>query len=145
MALSTVLGVPKKEVRQFCNDIDKKVREISKKAQAELDRVGDKIDSELESCGRELVTTEKTLNDVKPIIERIMTQVAPKAPADVKLLLESGMSEILNKVETARDNVNAVKKNINDVDQYTNKMDTITDEIDKIVDEIDTLTDKYQV
>lgn len=139
------LGIGKKEVRQLCNDMDKLAREIHDKAQSELDRIGDRIDAELESCGRELGTTEKTLADIKPIIDRIIAQVAPKAPEDVKLLLQSGMSEIMNKVETARDNVNAVKKNIKDVDQYTDKMDGITDEIAEIVKQIDALTDKYQV
>ena len=139
------LGVGKKEVRQLCNDMDKLAREIHDKAQSELDRIGDRIDAELESCGRELGTTEKTLAYIKPIIDRIIAQVAPKAPEDVKLLLQSGMSEIMNKVETARDNVNAVKKNIKDVDQYTDKMDGITDEIAEIVKQIDALTDKYQV
>ena len=138
------LGVGKKEVRQLCNDKDKLAREIHDKAQSELDRIGDRIDAELESCGRELGTTEKTLADIKPIIDRIIAQVAPKAPEDVKLLLQSGMSEIMNKVETARDNVNAVKKNIKDVDQYTDKMDGITDEIAEIVKQIDALTDNYQ-
>ena len=138
------LGVGKKEVRQLCNDMDKLAREIHDKPQSELDRIGDRIDAELESCGRELGTTEKTLADIKPIIDRIIAQVAPKAPEDVKLLLQSGMSEIMNKVETARDNVNAVKKNIKDVDQYTDKMDGITDEIAEIVKQIDALTDKYQ-
>lgn len=140
-----LLGVGKKEVRQLCNDMDKLARQIHDKAQSELDRIGDRIDAELESCGRELATTEKTLGDIKPIIDRIIAQVAPKAPEDVKLLLQSGMSEILNKVDTARDNVNAVKKNIKDVDQYTNKMDAITDDIAGIITEIDELTDKYQV
>ena len=140
-----LIGVGKKEVRQLCNDMDKLARQIHDKAQSELDRIGDRIDAELESCGRELATTEKTLGDIKPIIDRIIAQVAPKAPEDVKLLLQSGMSEILNKVDTARDNVNAVKKNIKDVDQYTNKMDAITDDIAGIITEIDELTDKYQV
>lgn len=140
-----LVGVGKKEVRQLCNDMDKLARQIHDKAQSELDRIGDRIDAELESCGRELATTEKTLGDIKPIIDRIIAQVAPKAPEDVKLLLQSGMSEILNKVDTARDNVAAVKKNIKDVDQYTNKMDTITDEIAEVIQEIDKLTDKYQV
>ena len=138
------LGIGKKEVRQLCNDMDKLAREIHDKAQSELDRIGDRIDAELESCGRELGTTEKTLADIKSIIDRIIAQVAPKAPEDVKLLLQSGMSEIMNKVETARDNVNAVKKNIKDVDQYTDKMDGITDEIAEIVKQIDALTDNYQ-
>ena len=140
-----LIGVGKKEVRQLCNDVDKLARQIHDKAQSELDRLGDRIDAELESCGRELATTEKTLGDVKPIIDRIIAQVAPKAPEDVKLLLQSGMSEILNKIDTARDNVAAVKKNIKDVDQYTNKMDTITDDIAEIIAEMDELTDKYQV
>lgn len=139
------LGHSKREIRQFCNDLDKKVRDIELTCQAELDKVGVKIDSELESCGRELIAANKTLNDIKPIIERVRKQLPPNTPADIRLLLDSAMSEILNKVDTVIDNNSMVQKNIKDVDRLTDEMDTLTDAISKIVNEVDTLTDKYQV
>lgn len=138
-------GVGKKEVRQFCNDLDKKVRDIQLTCQAELDKVGVKIDSELESCGRELTSASKTLNDIKPIIERVRKQMPQNTPADVRLFLDSAMSEILNKVDTVLDNNAMVQKNIKDVDRLTDEMDNLTDAISKIVEEVDALTDKYQV
>ena len=138
-------GVGKKEIRQFCNDLDKKVRDIQLTCQAELDKVGVKIDSELESCGRELTSATKTLNDIKPIVDRVRKQMPQNTPADVRLFLESAMSEILNKVDTVIDNNTMVQKNIKDVDRLTDEMDSLTDVISKIVDEVDTLTNKYQI
>lgn len=140
-----ILGVGKKEIRQFCNDLDKKVRDIQLTCQADLDKVGVKIDSELESCGRELTAASKTLNDIKPIIERIRKQMPANTPADVRLFLDSAMAEISNKVDTVNDNVTMVHQNIKDVDKLTDEMDNLTDAISKIVNEVDTLTDKYQV
>ena len=138
-------GVGKKEIRQFCNDLDKKVRDIQLTCQAELDKVGVKIDSEFESCGRELTSATKTLNDIKPIVDRVRKQMPQNTPADVRLFLESAMSEILNKVDTVIDNNTMVQKNIKDVDRLTDEMDSLTDVISKIVDEVDALTDKYQI
>lgn len=139
------LGIGKKEVRQFCNDLDKKVRDIQLTCQADLDKVGVKIDSELESCGRELTNASKTATDIKPIVERVRKQLPANTPQDVRLFLDSAMSEILNKVDTIIDNMGMVQKNIKDVDRLTDEMDNFTDAISKIVEEVDILTDKYQV
>ena len=87
----------------------------------------------------------KTINDIKPIVDRVRKQMPQNTPADVRLFLESAMSEILNKVDTVIDNNTMVQKNIKDVDRLTDEMDSLTDVISKIVDEVDDLTDKYQI
>lgn len=140
-----ILGHSKKEIRQFCNELDSAVRKIQLKVQADVDKVGVKIDSELESCGRELAGITRTANDIKPIAERVMKQMPQNTPADVRLFLESAMSEILNKVDTIIDNANMVQKNIKDVDRLTDELDDLTDSISDIVEEVDNLTDKYQI
>ena len=57
--------VKKKEVRKTSNAIDKVLREIDQVTQSEIDRVCDKIDAELNSCGRELSNSIKTLQQIK--------------------------------------------------------------------------------
>ncbi|MGF9821637.1 hypothetical protein [Brevibacillus agri] len=54
--------VGKGAVREMANDIDKVVREIDQITQSKIDRVSDKIDSELNSCGRELTNAANGKN-----------------------------------------------------------------------------------
>ena len=44
----------KAHVRQTVNEIDKVLKDIDQVTQSQIDRVCDKIDAELNSCGREL-------------------------------------------------------------------------------------------
>lgn len=140
-----MIGLSKKEVRVFCNEVDTISNEINLLCQAALDKTGVKIDSELASCGRELTSATKTANDIKPILERVINQLPVGTPPEIRLFLESAMSEINNKVETIVDNMNMVQTNIKDVDVLTDEMDKITDQISVKIKEIDVATNKYQV
>ena len=55
------LLVSKRGARVLGNEIDKVLREIDQITQSEIDRVCDKIDAELNSCGRELSNSIRTL------------------------------------------------------------------------------------
>jgi methyl-accepting chemotaxis protein len=134
----------KGKARQGGNEIDKILQKIDSITQSEIDRLTDKIDSELNSCGRELSNSAKTLEQVRPLIDRLVEQVGKNAPDHVQVLVGSIAQEVMSKVEGAIDNLNEVKKNIKDVDQLTDQIDKKTDEIDELTDEIDKITDKFQ-
>ena len=136
--------VKKKEVRKTSNAIDKVLREIDQVTQSEIDRVCDKIDAELNSCGRELSNSIKTLQQIKPLLDRLVQQVGVNAPDHVQVLVQSIAQEISSKVSTSIDNQEEVRKNIKDVDQYTNEVDLLTDKIDELTNKIDLMTDKFQ-
>ena len=136
--------VKKKEVRKTSNAIDKVLREIDQVTQSEIDRVCDKIDAELNSCGRELSNSIKTLQQIKPLLDRLVQQVGVNAPDHVQVLVQSIAQEISSKVSTSIDNQEEVRKNIKDVDKYTNEVDWLTDKIDELTDKIDLMTDKFQ-
>ena len=136
--------VRKKEVRKTSNAIDKVLREIDQVTQSEIDRVCDKIDAELNSCGRELSNSIKTLQQIKPLLDRLVQQVGVNAPDHVQVLVQSIAQEISSKVSTSIDNQEEVRKNIKDVDQYTNEVDLLTDKIDELTNKIDLMTDKFQ-
>lgn len=134
----------KKDVRQLMNQIDKQLTEIRTISQAEIDRLTDKIDSELNSCARELINAQRTLEQVKPLVDRLVAQVGANAPDAVQVLVGSIASEIMNKATGALDNLREVQKNVKDVDHLTDKIDEATDKIEGVVKGIDSLTDKYQ-
>lgn len=138
------LLVSKKGARVLGNEIDKVLREIDQITQSEIDRVCDKIDAELNSCGRELSNSIRTLQQIEPLLNRVMDQVAQNAPDHVQVLLGSITQEIASKVTTSIDNQLEVQKNIKDVDKYTNQIDELTDRIDVATNTIDKLTDKIQ-
>lgn len=136
--------VAKKETRQVGNEIDKILREIDMITQSEIDRVCDRIDAELNSCGRELGNSVKTLQQIKPLVDRLVQQVGQNAPDHVQVLVGSICQEIMSKVSTSVDCQAEVQKNIQDVDRYTDQIDQLTDKIDGLTNQIDQLTDKYQ-
>lgn len=134
----------KGQVRATVNQIDKVLKDIDQVTQSKIDRVCDKIDAELNSCGRELTSSVKTLQQVKPLVDKLVIQVGENAPEHLKVLVQSICSEIISKVTTSIDNQEEVKRNIADVDKYTDEIDGLTDEIDSLTDQIDKLTDKFQ-
>ncbi|MDQ0063349.1 hypothetical protein [Paenibacillus harenae] len=136
--------VGKGAVREMANDIDKVIREIDQITQSKIDRVADKIDSELNSCGRELTNAATTLSQIKPLIDRLVGQVGQNAPDHVQVLVTSIAQEVMSKVIASTSNIDEVQRNIKDVDKLTNEIDTLTDEIDKLTNKIDEITDKYQ-
>lgn len=138
------LVVSGKEARSVSNEIDKIIREIDQITQSDIDRVCDKIDSELNSCGRELSNSIKTLEQIRPLLDRLVGQVGANAPESIQVLVQSIAQEISSKVVTSIDNQVEVRKNIGDVDKYTNEIDTLTDKIDGLTNQIDMLTDKFQ-
>lgn len=140
----TNMIVGKGAVRELCNEIDKVMREIDQITQSKIDRVADKIDAELNSCGRELTNANNTLNQVKPLVDRLVQQVGGNAPDHVQVLVQSITTEIMSKVVGALNNLAEVQKNIKDVDNFTNEIDDLTDQIDKLTNKIDDITDKYQ-
>lgn len=133
-----------KEARKIGNDIDQILKDIDKITQAEIDRTCDRIDSELNSCGRELGNSINTLQQVKPLLDKLVTQVAAGAPAELKVLIESISQEIHSKVTSSINNQEEIQKNIKDVDKYTDEIDHLTDTIDGLTNQIDVLTDKLQ-
>lgn len=135
----------KSTVRSMANEIDKVARQIDTITQSEIDRISDKIDSELNSCGRELTNAHKTLSQIQPLVDRLVAQVGQSgAPDHVQVLVQSIGQEIMSKVSGSVDNIAEVQKNIKDVDSLTDQIDNKTDEIDKLTDKIDKITDKYQ-
>jgi ubiquinone biosynthesis protein UbiJ len=136
--------VGKGAVREMANEIDKVVRDIDQLTQSKIDRVSDKIDAELASCGRELVNAQNTLTQIKPLADRLVQQVGSNAPDHVQVLVQSIVTEIMSKVTGSIGNLQEVQKNIKDVDQYTDQIDKLTDEIDVLTNKIDDITDKYQ-
>lgn len=134
----------KSQVRATVNEIDKVLKDIDQVTQSKIDRVCDKIDAELNSCGRELTSSVKTLQQVKPLVDKLVVQVGENAPEHLKVLVQSICSEIIAKVTTSIDNQEEVKRNIADVDKYTNEIDDLTDMIDSLTNQIDKLTDKFQ-
>lgn len=138
------LFVGKKDARNIGNEIDKVIRQIDQITQSDIDRTCDKIDAELNSCGRELSNSVKTLQQVKPLLDRLVAQIGQNAPENIQVLVQSIAQEISSKVATSIDNQEEVRKNIKDVDIYTNEIDQLTDKIDDLTNQIDLLTDKYQ-
>lgn len=136
--------VGKGSVRELCNEIDKVAHEIKDITQAQIDRTADKIDAELNSCGRELTNAQNNLNQIKPLAERLVQQVGASAPDHIQVLVGSIVTEIMSKVVGSIDNLREVQKNIQDVDKYTNEIDGLTDEVGKLTKKIDSITDKYQ-
>lgn len=136
--------VGKRKARKVGNEIDKILREIDMITQSEIDRVCDRIDAELNSCGRELGNSVKTLQQIKPLVDRLVQQVGQNAPDHVQVLVGSICQEIMSKVISSMDCQAEVQRNIQDVDKYTDQIDQLTDKIDNLTDEIDQLTDKYQ-
>lgn len=138
------LMVSGKGARKIGNEIDKILKEIDQITQSDIDRTCDKIDSELNSCGRELSNSIKTLEQIKPLLDRLVGQVGTNAPESIQVLVQSIAQEISSKVVTSIDNQGEVRKNIADVDKYTNEIDELTDKIDSLTNQIDVLTDKIQ-
>jgi uncharacterized coiled-coil DUF342 family protein len=134
----------KGSVRELCNEIDKVIRDIDQITQSKIDRVSDKIDAELNSCGRELTNASNTLGQIKPLADRLVQQVGANAPDHVQVLVGSIVTEIMSKVVSTVSNITEVQKNIKDVDRYTDEIDRLTDEIDELTDKVDAITDKYQ-
>jgi peptidoglycan hydrolase CwlO-like protein len=134
----------KKEARKNSNEIDNLLKQIDSITQSEIDRLTDKIDSELNSCGRELTNSIKILAQVKPLMDRLVAQVGQNAPDHVQVLVTSIAQEVMSKIDGSIDNLNEVKQNIQDVDQITDQIDKKTDQIDELTDKIDKLTDKFQ-
>lgn len=138
------LIVGKRQAREVGNEIDKILRDIDMITQSEIDRVCDRIDAELNSCGRELGNSVKTLQQIKPLVDRLVQQVGQNAPDHVQVLVGSICQEIMSKVVSSMDCQAEVQRNIQDVDKYTDQIDQLTDKIDGLTDQIDQLTDKYQ-
>jgi len=136
--------VGKGAVRELCHEIDGVIKEIDQITQSKIDRVADKIDAELASCGRELTNASTTLSQVKPLADRLVQQIGKDAPDHVQVLVGSIVTEIMSKVTGVASNIEEVQKNIKDVDKYTDEIDDLTDLIDKKTDQIDKITDKYQ-
>lgn len=138
------LFVSKKNTREVGNDIDKIIKEIDQITQSSIDRTCDKIDAELNSCGRELSNSIKTLSQIKALLDRLVQQVGANAPEHMQVLVQSIAQEISSKVATSIDNQEEVRKNIKDVDKYTDEIDHLTDKIDELTNQIDLMTDKFQ-
>ncbi|MGL4655695.1 MAG: hypothetical protein ACRCWM_07420 [Sarcina sp.] len=138
------LFVTKQGARKRANDIDRLLKEIDQVTQSKIDRVCDKIDGELNSCGRELENSIRTLQQIDGLLEKLVSQIGVNAPQHVQVLVESIASEISSKVAVSMDNQGEVRKNIADIDQYTNEIDTLTNEIDVLTNKIDKLTDSFQ-
>lgn len=136
--------VGKSAVRELCNEVDDIAVEIRLTVQAEIDRATDKIDSELNSCGRELGTASRILLQIPQLMQRLAQQVGPEAPIHIKNSLASITDEVNAKVQTIADNINEVQQNIKDVDKYTDDIDGLTDVVGNYAKKLDTLTDKYQ-
>lgn len=136
--------VGKGAVRELCNEIDKEVRKINSITQSDIDRTSDRIDSELNSCGRELSNASSTLSQIKPLVDRLVEQVGGNAPDAVQVLVGSICTEIMSKVNSSTGNIVEVQKNIKDVDKLTDSIDSLTDDISDIVKKIDDITDRYQ-
>lgn len=133
-----------KEAREVGNNIDRVIKEIDQITQSQIDRVCDKIDAELNSCGRELSNSIKTLTQIKPLLDRLVQQVGQNAPEHIQVLVGSIAQEISSKVSTSIDNQEEVRKNIQDVDKYTDEIDALTDKIDDLTNKIDIITDRFQ-
>ena len=138
------LFVTKHGARKRANDIDRLLKEIDQVTQSKIDRVCDKIDGELNSCGRELENSIRTLQQIDGLLEKLVSQIGMNAPQHVQVLVESIASEISAKVAVSMDNQGEVRKNIGDIDQYTNEIDGLTNEIDVLTNKIDKLTDALQ-
>lgn len=138
------LFVTKQGARKRANDIDRLLKEIDQVTQSKIDRVCDKIDGELNSCGRELENSIRTLQQIDGLLEKLVSQIGVNAPQHVQVLVESIASEISSKVAVSMDNQVEVRKNIQDIDQYTNEIDQLTNEIDVLTNKIDKLTDSFQ-
>jgi SMC interacting uncharacterized protein involved in chromosome segregation len=136
--------VGKGAVRGMANEIDAVIKDIDLVVQADIDKVLVLIDSELNSCGRELGTAQKLLLQIPQLMNRLAQQVGPDAPVHIKNSLSSITGEVNAKIETIVENIVEVQKNIKDVDKHTDKIDELTDKIDKLTDVIDNITDKYQ-
>lgn len=136
--------IGKGAVRELCHEIDGVIKEIDQITQSQIDRVADKIDAELLSCGRELTSASNTLTQIKPLADRLVQQIGSNAPDHVQVLVGSIVTEIMSKVTGVVGNIEEVQKNIKDVDKYTDQIDTLTDLIDEKTDKIDKITDKYQ-
>lgn len=134
----------KSQTRSVGNDIDRIVNEAKLKLQGELDRTGDKIDAELNSCSRELKNSINTLNQIKPLIDRLAQQVGANAPEHINVLVGSICQEVMSKVASAIDNQREVQQNICDIDKHTDRLDTLTDDVSDMLSEIDKLTDQFQ-
>lgn len=135
--------VKKSAARELGNKIDKVLLDI-KDIQAEIDRSSDKIDNELNSCSRELINAQTTLNEIQPLVQTLVAQVATDAPPHIQVLVGSIADGITGKVTNTLNNLSEVQRNVKDVDQLTDQIDNLTDEINKKVQEIDTLTDTVQ-
>lgn len=135
--------VGKKEAREICNQIDKVVLEI-KDIQSSIDRTSDKIDNELNSCGRELMNAQTTLKEIKPLVESLVNQVGSNAPDHIKVLVGTIADSIMGKVNNTLNNLAEVQKNVKDVDKLTDEIDNLTDSINRKLAEIDAITDKMQ-
>lgn len=133
----------KASVRSTANEIDKLGVEVVRVV-CEIDRTCDKIDSELNSCSREIGNSIKTLQQVKPLIDKLVLQVGDNAPEHIKVLVQSICTEILSKVSSAIDNQQEVQRNVKDIDVLTDDVDQKTDEVEKLIKNIDTITDKFQ-
>ncbi|MFE4029228.1 hypothetical protein ACFX4N_24025 [Priestia sp. YIM B13551] len=133
-----------RKMREKGNEIDKVIHKIDAITQNEIDNLLVRIDSELNSCGRELTSSTRTLSQIKPLIDRLVEQVGLNAPDHVQVLVQSIAQEVMSKVLGAIDNLNEVQKNIKDVDKLTDEIDEKTDDIDRLTDTIDALTDKFQ-
>lgn len=136
--------VSKGGVRELCNEVDDIAVEIRLKVQAEIDRTTDKIDAELNSCGRELNTSSKILLQIPQLMQRLAQQIGPDAPIHIKNSLASITDEVVAKVQTIAENITEVQKNIKDVDKYTDQIDDITDVVAGYCKKLDEITDRYQ-
>ena len=133
-----------KEARKVGNEIDKVLRDIAQITQSDIDRTCDKIDSELNSCGRELSNSIKSLQQIKPLLDRLVGQIGTNAPESIQVLVQSIAQEISSKVVGSIDNQEEVRRNISDVDSYTDEIDHLTDKIEELTSKIDVLTDRLQ-
>lgn len=136
--------VGKGAVRELCGDIDKIAGEIKLTVQAQIDRATDRIDSELNSCGRELRGAEAILMQIPQLMTRLAQQIGPEAPVHIKNSLASITDEVNAKVDFIKGNIQEVQKNITDVDKYTDEIDNLTDVVSDYTKKIDEMTDKYQ-
>ncbi|WP_155592118.1 hypothetical protein [Lysinibacillus cavernae] len=135
--------IGKGTAREIGNKIDKVLNEI-KDIQANIDRSSDKIDNELNSCSRELINAQTTLNEIRPLVDMLLAQVGQEAPPHVKAMLDSVAMGITGKVDNTLNNLAEVQRNVKDVDKLTDEIDGFTDNVSKKVTEIDELTDKIQ-
>lgn len=134
----------KRTARKEMNQIDKILCQINEVAQSEIDRACDKIDSELNSCKRECEGAIKTLEQIRPLIDKLAVQVGENAPEHLKVLVQSICQEIMSKTTTSIGNLREVQKNVDDVDKHTDAIDSYTDEIKNLTMKIDALTDTFQ-